>query len=279
MSNVTNFPRHGQLGYYALADLPQAPPLDECAYSAGWWELDKIWKLYPGQFSVVTGLPGHGKSTFLLNVVCNVAKQHGTRTFMYVPENERSIKAQLERIWGADKGFDQFSREQCFIHSAEPDDYDQRARTIEWVLDKAKVSVEKDEADIVLIDPWNELERAKPKEEMLTDYIGRCLQYLKQMTRKYNVSVIMVAHPTKAGNSDERSRDGKIRGPGLADIEGSMGWYNKCDNGLIVVREPQATRVVSAKVRLSPDAGQRGQCHFDVDKNTGIFTPQYGEVE
>jgi hypothetical protein len=46
-------------------------------------------------------------------------------------------------------------------------------------------------------------------------------------------TVIMVAHPTKAGVAE-----GKV--PSLADIEGSMNWYNKCDNGLIVARDPEA---------------------------------------
>ena len=58
-----------------------------------------------------------------------------------------------------------------------------------------------------------------------------------------------------------------------------MNWYNKCDNGLIVVRDPEkpVCRVISAKVR-EIGAGQRGVCLFHVDESTGIFTPQKGAV-
>ena len=65
----------------------------------------------------------------------------------------------------------------------------------------------------------------------------------------------------------------------MADIEGSMNWYNKCDNGLIVARDPSASscRVISAKVR-EIGAGRRGECHFYVDEKTGVFTPQHGAV-
>ena len=107
---------------------------------------------------------------------------------------------------------------------------------------------------------------------MMTEYIGQCLMYLKQFCRSTQATVILVAHPTKAGIVD-----GKV--PGLADIEGSMNWYNKCDNGLIVARDPEkpVARVISAKAR-EIGSGKRGVCFFHVDPQTGVFTPQIGAV-
>jgi hypothetical protein len=86
-----------------------------------------------------------------------------------------------------------------------------------------------------------------------------------------NAIVIVVAHPTKA----IAANGGKV--VSLADIEGSMNWFNKCDNGLIVVREPgtNTAKVISAKVR-EIGAGKLGSCHFTVDPATGRFSPQYG---
>lgn len=159
------------------------------------------------------------------------------------------------------------------MQSAVPSAYDHEPKTLTWVLDKAIAAVDRDGVDLVMIDPWNELERAKPKDQLMTDYIGECLMYLKQFCRSMNIAIILVAHPTKAGISDGKT-------PTLADIEGSMNWYNKCDNGLIVVRDAagNTARVVSAKVR-EIGAGRRGQCHFFVDPETGVFTPQSGAVE
>jgi hypothetical protein len=98
---------------------------------------------------------------------------------------------------------------------------------------------------------------------------------IKQFCRATNVIFIMVAHPTK----DVREASGALRTPTLADIEGSMAWYNKCDNGLIVVREKDCvTKVISAKVR-ELGAGRRGACLFTVDSETGLFTPQKGAVD
>lgn len=272
MLEKATFMRHGQPGYHALADLPQRDSIATIAKSTGWWELDQIWKLYPGQFNVVTGIAGHGKSTFLLNVVCNVAQKHGIKSFLYVPENEAHIYDKLNWIWGEHPGFEQFANLQCFVQSSTPERYDAEPRTLDWILNKAIIAIEQDGVSHLLIDPWNEIERAKPKDMLLSDYIGQCLMWLKGFCRTYSVTVTMVAHPTKAGVSDGKT-------PSLSDIEGSMNWYNKCDNGLIVVRDPErnVTRIISAKCR-EQGAGKRGVCYFNVDEDTGRFTPQHGGV-
>jgi len=264
--------RHGQAGYHSLADLPQRGSVRDIAVSPGWDEMAEIWKIYPGQFTMVTGIAGHGKSTFLLNVLCQVARQHDMRSMLYVPENEGHILEKMRLIWGDDPGFERFCAEQCFVQSALPEHYDDRPKTLQWVLDKAVMAVARDEVDLLLIDPWNELERAKPKDMLHSDYIGQCLMYLKQLCRTLEIAVILVAHPTKAGVEQGKT-------PGLADIEGSMNWYNKCDNGLVVVRDPEAntSRVISAKCR-EIGAGRRGVCHFFVDRDTGRFEPQPGAV-
>lgn len=272
MLDKPTFMRHDQPGYHSLATLPQRESVSEIAKSTGYWELDQIWKIYPGQFNVVTGIAGHGKSTFLLNVICNIAQLHGMKSFLYVPENEGHIYDKLNWIWGDRSNFEVFANIQCFVQSAQPNAYDQEPRTLDWILNKAVTAIQEDGVSVLLIDPWNEIERAKPRDMLLSDYIGQCLMWLKQFCRMYSVAIIMVAHPTKAGVSD-----GKV--PTLADIEGSMNWYNKCDNGLIVVRDPErnVTRVISAKCR-EIGAGKRGVCYFDVDEDTGLFTAQHGAV-
>jgi twinkle protein len=270
--HVRDICRHGQPGYHALIDLPQRGRVSDIAVSTGWPEFDEIWKLYPGQFTMVTGVAGHGKSTLLLNVICNIARAEGMKSFLYVPENEAHVLEKLRLIWGQRPNFEKFARDYCFVQSSTPEAYDSAAKTLQWVLDRAVVAVERDGVHLLVIDPWNELERAKPKDMLLSDYIGQCLMHLKQFCRSMNVAVILVAHPTKAGVEQGKT-------PTLADIEGSMNWYNKCDNGLIVVRDPngKASKVISAKVR-EIGAGRRGECHFMVDEHTGIFTPQQGGV-
>lgn len=257
--------RHGQPGYYSLADLPQRGIVSQVAISSGWPEMDELWKIYPGQFTMVTGTPGHGKSTFLLNAICNMARQHHMKTMLYGPENEGHIHEKMRLIWGASAGFTQFAKNYCFVQSSLPEEYDGIAKTLPWVLDRAIVAIQNDGIELLVVDPWNELERAKPPDMLLTDYIGQCLQYMKNFARIHKIAVILVAHPTKSGLDQGRT-------PTLADIENSIQWYNKCDNGLIVSRDHTTgiTKVISAKVR-EIGAGALGEAHFMVDKNTGEF--------
>lgn len=267
MSTVP-FPRHGIAGYYSLADLPQAAPLSELTMSTGWEELDKILKIYPSQFIVCTGLAGSGKSTFLFNLLINICWLHSKRAWLYVPENEINLLQKMQLMFNKqDKAFRAFAGDRCFVQSSSYQHYDDEPRTIEWILERAYRAYEKDNVSLIMIDPWNELERARLKDENLTDYIGRCLMRVKMFARETGCTMIMVAHPTKAANGRE---------PTLADIEGSMHWFNKCDNGLIVKHNPGAkdTTVISAKVREQPYAGSPGHCIFLVDRDTGIFHQQ-----
>lgn len=265
--------RHNQRGYTSLADLQQSPPIDDIAISTGWWELDQIWRLYPGQFTIVTGIPGHGKSTLLLNLVANLADMHGTKSFLYVPEDEQHLKAKMRRIWGERLGFENFCREQCFVQTSTPEDFSSEPQDLPWVLNRATAAIENDLCSVLLIDPWNELEFAKHNSMSMTDYIRQCLMYLKQFCRSRNVAVILVAHPTKAVTENGG------RTPLLSDVEGSMHWYNKCDNGLIVVREftTKTAKVISSKARVR-GSGKIGVCHFFVDEDSERFTPQKGAV-
>jgi twinkle protein len=258
---------------YWLSELPQRGSVAKQAFGVDWWEFDQIFKFYLGQFIVVTGTAGSGKSTFMLNLLLRLARLLGVKSFLYVPENEAYLREKLRLIWGDDDTFNYFASRQCRVQSAVPAFVDEPAHTLHWILDQAADAVQQEKLEVVMIDPWNELDHAKPRDMLMSDYIGECLLLVKQFCRSLNAIVIIVAHPTKAVN------EGGGRIPTLADIEGSMNWFNNCDNGLIVVRDTvrDSTRVISAKVR-EIGAGKRGVCHFDVDPQTGIFKPQYGAV-
>src|SRR5579872_1505721 len=161
--------RQKERGYFSLKDVAQRADVWTIALSTGWWELDQIWKIYPGQFTVATGIPGHGKSTFLLNVICNLYREHSVRSLLYMPENEPHLRSKLSRIWGDRLGFDEFA-ENCFVQSAAPEHYGDAAQDIAFILDRAVSAIERDEVGLLLIDPWNELEHAKPATLPMTEY-------------------------------------------------------------------------------------------------------------
>jgi len=257
-------------GAFTLVDLPQGAQATKDAVSTGWEELDKILKIYPTQFIVTTGYAGSGKSTFLFNLIVNLCWKHEWKAWMYVPENELFLYRKLQLMFnGHEKQFQRFARHHCFVQSSDYHHYMDEPRTVEWILDSAYNCWQHDHFNIVMIDPWNELERAKARDENLTDYIGRCLMRVKLFAKVTGCTVIMVAHPTKAAAGKD---------PSLIDIEGSMHWFNKCDTGLIVKHEAggKDTTIISAKVRERPYGGEIGRCIMLFDRATGIFHEQVG---
>src|SRR3974390_1863491 len=217
-----------------------------------------MFKFHPSQFVVITGKAGQGKSTLALNMLVKLAYDQGIVSFLYVPENELGLREKLRLLWPRDDVSFEYLTRTKFIIQPSLRDENQPPHTMDWVLSRAYETVKNHNVEIILIDPWNELDRARKKDELLTDYIGWCIGQIKDFTRNLQVTVIVVAHPTKAVNEN----GGRL--PHLSDIEGSMNWYNKCDHGLIVVREDSGNpaRGITAKVRESPDAGRLGGCHF-----------------
>jgi len=270
MTSRVPTPRHGIPGYYALADLPQRGAMSEMVLSTGWFEMDEIFRPYPGEFIAITGKPGHGKSTFLMNLLCQLSWKHRFKHWMFVPENEGAVIDKLELIYGQTPSvFGQFAHTQCFVQSAGGEHYNDEPQTIEWVLTAAWEAWERDQINTVTIDPWNELETARARDESVTDYVGRCLRLIKRFGRHTGCMMFVVVHPTKAANEREVT---------LGDCEGSQHWWNKSDHGLIVKRDvaKREGTVVVAKVREQPVAGKPGHCVFLVEPETGIFREQQG---
>lgn len=81
----------------------------------------------------------------------------------------------------------------------------------------------------LVIDPYNELDHARPSSVSETEYVSQMLTKLKRFASYNDVHVWFVAHPRQLQN---------WRGepPNLYDISGSAHFINKADNGLVIHR-------------------------------------------
>ena len=264
-------------GLYRLSDYPDQGGLQ--TFSTGWHLLDRHFRPFMGEFVVITGIPQHGKSSFALQLLANMAKIHGFRSAIFSPEMRvvpiirdrlRTFRTgKAPELAGPDATAwieDMFT----FIGSdprghAEDDDFD-----LSWIIDKATEAVLRDGIKILLIDPWNEVEHARGRGESMPDYVSRGIRQLKRFARLRDVMVIVVAHPTKMA----RRNDGAIEMPGLYDISDAAHWYNKCDHGLVVYRtfDPPATEVHVLKSRFD-EAGESGSVRMRFDPVLHRFDP------
>jgi twinkle protein len=265
-------------GLYHLSEFPSHSALE--TFSTGWSTVDRHLRVFAGEFMVVTGIPGHGKSSWVLNLLVNAAENHGWRSAIFSPEMPivPQLRDKLRRIRLRNsieemdratlKEADAWIEDYFVFIDVDPTGADDETYDLDWLLDRATDAVLRDGVRFLVVDPWNEIEHAKRRDENVTDYIGRAIRALKRFARLYDVAVIVVAHPTK-----DVAKDGKSRPVTLYDIENSAHWFNKCDHG-VVVDWPDSNVSESiirvAKVRFE-ESGERGQVRMKFDRFSGRY--------
>lgn len=264
-------------GVYRMGDLPPLPP--NVIYEPRHKLFAENFKVRLGDFSVVTGTPGFGKTSFVNDVFCGISADHDLTiawaSFEQEPQRDhrRNLRTWIcgEPEWKLDPGqlkaADRWIEERhVFIVPTEEDD-----ANLEWLLDRMEEAATRYHAKVFIIDPWNEIEHARGRDETETEYIGRAIRALKRFAKAFKVHVCVVAHPTKSA----KDADGNYRMPTLYDIAGSANFYNKADLGVIVHRENEDDTLIKVqKSRYHEVIGRPGEVrmHFSKDERKFVET-------
>jgi twinkle protein len=231
---------------------------DARRYSLGWPTLDHHFMFVPPQLIVVTGKPNSGKSQWTLAAVANLARLHGIKgAILQFEDDPERNHADLLRYARAYRGPEQFGtgddpvawvdRLFCTISPREEiegdSDFD-----LTWLKSAIEEAATRHGCKWVLIDPWNEVEHLWGRQDTEATYLNRALRELKRLCRKYQIAIIIVAHPTKEGGKSKTLGDAD-----LYDISGGAVWNNKADIGVVVWcdDEPAKSRVRQIKVAKS----------------------------
>ena len=250
------------------------------AVSTGLYELDKIYKIMTSTFNLVTGIPNHGKSNFLDQILMNLAENSNWRFAIYSPEHSTAnhIRRLLEkrcrkpfdigpyeRISDEEKnaGIDFIDNHFKFIENTD------EIPTIDYILAKTKIAKLRYGIKGLVIDPFNQIsqdrDNNKREDEHIRDIIAKCQQF----ARNYQVWVCMVAHPHKLHRNDA----GVIPPPDLYQVSGSAHWANMADAGLVIHRdfENNVTRIITRKIREQGVYGEIGQVEFSFNFRTRCY--------
>lgn len=257
--------------------------------STGFVSLDEHYTVAQGQWTLVTGIPGHGKSEFVDAMLVNLAAS-GWRFVIFSPENqphELHIAKLLEKFHGKPFGHGPTQRMEPFeiaAGSAFIDEHFKLLRCNKEFVDMPSPSLVIDAAarEIqawldegmgnkfgLVIDPWNEMDHGRPQAMSETEYISQTLSMVRQFARDWNIHVWLVAHPKQL----QKDRDGKINPPRPYDISGSAHWYNKADNILTVFRNPMEQGPVQIhvqKIRFK-HVGKPGLVELGYDRVSGRY--------
>lgn len=258
--------------------------------STGWASVDDHYTVELGHWTVVTGVPGHGKSEWIDDLMVNLAKQ-GWQHIVFSPENQPHALhlAKIMEKWEGKPfrdGPTARMTEQEYIESmiALSDHFRFLTVDSEFVLNpKLDAVLEAAAADItewrthgkgkkigLVIDPYNELDHSRPSNMTETEYISQMLSHLRQFARDWKIHIWLVAHPTKL----VKDKEGKYPIARLWDIAGSAHFNNKADCGITVHRDVLAggpVQIHVLKVRFK-HIGKPGLVELNYDPITGKYS-------
>lgn len=255
--------------------------------STGYSLLDDIYQVMLGTFNLITGIPNHGKSNFLDQILVNLAEREKWKFAIFSPEHSTAMHLRRLAEKVTRRPFDVGPNPRMSSHDLETavkflDDHfyfmesKDAVPTIDWILSKARAACMRYGIRGLIIDPYNEInssrEGNKREDEHIRDIISSC----KAFCRKHNVIIWMVAHPAKM----QRNPDGSMPPPTLYDVSGAAHWNNMADVGIVVHRdfETEVTKVITRKIREQGLYGNIGECAFKYNIQKRVYE-QYDPTE
>jgi twinkle protein len=251
------------------------------AYSTGIDGLDDYYSVREQEFTIITGIPSHGKSELMDSIVLNLLKEQDWKIAIFSPENypiERHHVKWIEKV--LNKGYHDYSEEEiskCIdyldnrIFSIAPK---ANALTIDLILSKTEALIYRHGIRGLVIDPFNSLYHKRPDGKNQTEYISSFLSKIRNFVREKDIHIWIVAHPRKM----EKDESGNIKVPEAYDISGSANWFNKADNIISVFRNKDNTVDIHIqKIRFS-EIGEKGEISIQYDKSIRNYKEAVTEI-
>jgi twinkle protein len=247
-------------------------------FQIGLSNFDNIFSTYTGQFITVTGIPSSGKSDFVDQMVVGYNKEYGWKTAFASPENAPTYlhaHKLMRKCWGdmpnkGDIGGDKWNQVADHVNN----NFffiDMERYTLESVLRKGAELVKRKGIKCLVIDPFNKVRDVDCTTEDVNRYTMEYLTKIETFAKKYDVLVMIVAHPTKMYKNSE----GQIEEPTMYNIKGGGEWYDASYHGLLVHRDYEAktTKVKVLKVKFQ-NLGENGaEAFFTWEPRSGCFVP------
>lgn len=251
----------------------------------GWSNLNRLYRPRKGLFSVVTGEPGSGKSTFVDCLCYNIAGHHQWKILFASFETQPLERHVLDlcQIYLQKPTF-------SFADNAATDEEMEEAKqtirqhfffmmpdeselTMEPILDYVDDEIREHGISGFVLDPFSELDTSRDFRQQQTDFIEKNLRRLRSFTRHRDIHTWLIAHPTKSGDT---YKDGR---PTLRSISGSAHFYNKADYGIVVDRDDNdITTVHIDKVRFSETGQGKTKAAFTYNSNRRSYDPLEAEL-
>lgn len=253
----------------------------------GYPSLDYHYSIKPGQITVVHGIPQHGKTTFIDDVMMQMAKRHHWGFGIFSAENSnlaRHYAGLTEKYTGKPFTADKNGAKRLTV--AEKNDAKKFLKkhfrmlrpdeekgnwSLDGILDLARVLVFRYGIRGLVIDPWNELEHNRPPHLTVDEYLAHMVSKVRRFAEVNDVHVWLVVHP----RTMDKEADGEYPVPTPYKLNGGAMWFNKADFIIAVWRrrgwpDECITDFHIQKVRLKED-GAIGMTSLWYDQDCNQF--------
>ena len=247
--------------------------------STGIPSVDDLMTIVPGQLSVITGLPGSGKSSFVDQIMHNLAVNENWKFAVASFENPVPIHiARLSELKIGKPFFEGPTERMTYEESQRAlgwvnehflflDQKDGEPTTIDSILDRAKQAVMRLGIRGLVIDPYNYITPAIRSTDNEHQGINLMLTRMLSFARAHDVHIFFVAHPAKMMTGP----DGETAVPKGMNISGSASFFAKADMGFTVHRRAGTVELHVWKCRFKWVGGV-GMVELDYDLPTGRYS-------
>ena len=146
-----------------------------------------------------------------------------------------------------------------------------RSRGLDDVLRKGGELVKRKGIKCLVIDPYNKVRNLSSSTDDVNKYTLEYLEKIDIFCKKYDVLVVIVAHPTKM----YKDKNGNIEEPTMYNIKGGGEWYDASYHGILVHRDYNHKTVKAKVLKVKfQNLGENGaEAHFNWEPKSGSFIP------
>jgi hypothetical protein len=245
--------------------------------------IDPHWRWKRGEVNIMHGIPNHGKTTLMLQLMLIKSVKEGTKWGIFSPEQNPPIdfyKDLIHMYIGKstehyhpnqmslaeyNRGIDFMMEHFYFVYPKDD------TPTPQYINDRFEELIIKHKINGCMTDPFNQLDNDWASAGGRDDqYIGVYLSKEKRFALDHDIYKIVVCHPkgniekvTDRNQTDDLMNAGNHQLPDQYNLAGGAMWSNKVDN-LLATYQPYYLS------RLRARRSQGNEAHFDTFRHPGL---------
>ena len=250
--------------------------------------MNGLYNFKKGRTTYFAGIPSHGKSTFVFELLIQLTEKHGLKHVLVAPEEGTAaelyitILCMITGLQNRSNAFNRLTKEVFYKNIAYLKShfhiYDLGEKSVSpyKILEDIKEYIIEHKIDTLTLDPWNELTHDFSIGGGRQDiYLEKVLGDIRLFSRANKIHTFIVAHPRTL----QKSKDGgKYEPPTAYEFSGGGAWYAKADGIICVYRPEEFSEVFKEQTKVEiiiqkakRGIGKKGIINLDFNLQTSRY--------